>query len=177
MTNPTGTRQGRSAPPAEGGVDPRAFRDVLAGFASGVVLVSGMADEGPVGFTCQAFTSLSVDPPLVAFCPSSTSVSWGRIRPAGAFCVNVLADHQQELSAVFAQRRDDKFDHVTWRHGATGAPVIDGAVAHIDCEIEEIHAGGDHEIVVGRVVDLARDRDRTPLLYFGGRYGTLIGGR
>jgi 3-hydroxy-9,10-secoandrosta-1,3,5(10)-triene-9,17-dione monooxygenase reductase component len=159
--------------PGPSTIDPRAFRDVLGCFATGIVLVTGLPDGEPVGLTCQSFTSLSMDPPLVAFCPSRTSVSWRRIRATGAFGVSVLAERQRALSDLFAQRRDDKFARVDWHHGTTGAPLIDGAVAHLECEVTGVHAGGDHEIVIGRVVDLAGSADGGPLLYFRGRYATL----
>lgn len=163
----------RHTAPAGGGIDPRAFREALGGFASGVVVVSGMSDGEPMGLTCQAFTSLSIDPPLVAFCPALSSVTWRRIRTAGAFCANVLADGQREVSDLFGQRRDDKFQRISWRPGLTGMPLIEGAAVHIECEIEDVHPGGDHEVVVGRVVALAGDAARGPLLYHRGRYATL----
>ena len=155
MVNSTEVRRDRHAAPAADGIDPRAFREALGGFASGVVVVSGMSDGEPMGLTCQAFTSLSIDPPLVAF------------------CANVLADGQREVSDLFGRRRDDKFQQVSWRPGLTGMPLIEGAAVHIECEIEDVHPGGDHEVVIGRVVALASDAARGPLLYHRGRYATL----
>ncbi|WP_211360139.1 flavin reductase family protein [Actinocorallia herbida] len=171
MTNSTDVRQADAAHGRE--MDPRLFREVMGGFASGIVVVAGMVADEPVGLTCQSFTSLSMDPPLIAFCPALSSVTWRRIRPTGAFCVNVLAAEQRDVSGLFGQRRDDKFEQVPWRRGVSGAPLLDGAAAHIECEIAEIHPGGDHEIVVGRVVALTGDAERMPLLYHRGRYGVL----
>ncbi|GAB2848470.1 flavin reductase family protein [Actinocorallia aurea] len=171
MTNSTELRAAAAGPGA--GIDARLFRDVMGGFASGVVVVSGMVEGEPVGLTCQSFTSLSIDPPLIAFCPALSSVTWARIRPSGAFCVNVLAAEQRDVSGLFAQRRDDKFERISWRAGASGTPLIDGAAAHVECEIAAIHPGGDHEIVVGRVTALTGDAERMPLLYHRGRYGVI----
>ncbi len=84
-------------------VDPAAMRDVLGHFASGVVVVTAAGPDGPLGFTCQSFASLSLDPPLVSFAPARTSTTWPRIREAGTFCVNVLADDQEALSVGFAR--------------------------------------------------------------------------
>ncbi|OLT27325.1 hypothetical protein BJF79_01625 [Actinomadura sp. CNU-125] len=176
MTTPAGTPSAPLATAATARpVDARAFRDVLGRFASGLVVITGLPDGEPAGFTCQSFTSLSIAPPLVACCPSRTSVSWRRIRATGAFCANVLSDGQRATSDLFAQRRDDKFAEVAWCPGETGAPRIEGAVAHIECEVESVHAGGDHEIVIGRVVALSGSAGHRPLLFYRGRYAALDG--
>ncbi|MGI5158973.1 flavin reductase family protein [Microbispora sp. CA-102843] len=155
-------------------IDSRTFRDALGCFASGVVVISGMSGGDPVGFTCQSFTSLSMTPPMVAFCPSVASVTWRQIRSAGAFCVNILSESQRRTSDVFAQRRDDKFAGISWRPGLAGAPLIDDALAHIECEIESVYPGGDHDIVLGRVVRLGGTGRTEPLLYYRGRYARLL---
>ncbi|HEV7870413.1 MAG TPA: flavin reductase family protein, partial [Modestobacter sp.] len=99
-------------PPAV--VDPRVMRDVLGHFVSGVTVVTAMGADGPLGFTCQSFSSLSLDPPLVAFAPARTSTTWPRLREAGRFCVNVLAEEQSDLSRQFARSGTDKFAGVSW---------------------------------------------------------------
>ena len=152
-------------------VGPARMREVLGHFASGVVVVTAAAPDGPVGFTCQSFSSLSLDPPLVSFAPARTSSTWPRIREVGRFCVNVLADHHQELSTAFARSGTDKFAGVAWAEGPSGAPVLDGACAWIDCSLLDEHDGGDHTIVVGRVHHLGDDGDRLPLLFHRGAYG------
>ncbi|CAM3112408.1 flavin reductase family protein [Prescottella defluvii] len=151
----------------------RALRDVLGHFASGVVIVTGTVSGKPVGLTCQSFSSLSINPPMVMFCPSSTSSSWGQIKASGAFCINVLEESQREVSNLFAQRRDDKFDTIDWRAGETGSPLIEGSLAHIDCTVESVFPGGDHDIVLGRVVDTERRPSGRPLLYYCGQYEIL----
>jgi 3-hydroxy-9,10-secoandrosta-1,3,5(10)-triene-9,17-dione monooxygenase reductase component len=158
-----------SAPP--GPVSPAVMREVLGHFVSGVVVITASGPDGPLGFTCQSFSSLSLEPPLVSFAPARTSSTWPRIREVGAFCVNVLAADHQELSAGFARSGVDKFAGVAWAPGPSGAPVLDGVSAWIDCALRDEFDGGDHTIVVGRVQDLGADPARLPLLFYRGRYG------
>jgi flavin reductase (DIM6/NTAB) family NADH-FMN oxidoreductase RutF len=151
------------------------FRRVLGNFASGVAVVTAAAadgETGPAGFACQSFSSLSLDPPLVAFMVGRTSTTWPRIARAGAFCVNVLAAHQGELCRGFAVSGADKFAGVAYDAApASGAPRLTGTLAWIDCTIHAVHTGGDHLIVVGRVDALgASDEDRAPLLFHKGRF-------
>jgi 3-hydroxy-9,10-secoandrosta-1,3,5(10)-triene-9,17-dione monooxygenase reductase component len=154
-------------------IDPADFRAVLGHYCSGITIITAQAEDGPTGFTCQSFSSVSLDPPLVAFFPSRTSTSWKRIKSAGHFCANVLADDQIELSQVFATSGADKFANATWLPGPSGAPLLDGCLAHIDCELEAVHDAGDHEIAVGRVLHLAGAASRSPLVYFRGAYRTI----
>ncbi|GAA3231151.1 hypothetical protein GCM10017691_24810 [Pseudonocardia petroleophila] len=134
-----------------------------------------MGPDGPLGFTCQSFSSLSLEPPLVSFAPSRTSTTWPRIREVGAFCVNVLAADHQELSSGFARSGVDKFAGVSWRPAPSGAPVLDGVSAWIDCALRDEFDGGDHTIVVGQVQDLGADAARLPLLFYRGRYAVTSG--
>jgi flavin reductase (DIM6/NTAB) family NADH-FMN oxidoreductase RutF len=157
-------------------VDPQVMREVLGHFASGVTVVTAVDADGPVGFTCQSFSSLSLDPPLVAFAPARTSTTWPRLRQAGRFCVNVLAEEQSELSRQFARSGTDKFAGVGWAPGPYGSPVLEGVVAWIDGELWAEYDGGDHTIVVARVLDLGADASRAPLVFHRGAYG-LQGGR
>ena len=152
-------------------VDPRVMRDVLGHFASGITVVTAQGPDGPIGFTCQSFTSLSLEPPLVSFAPARTSTTWPRLRDIGRFCVNVLADDQDGLSGQFARSGTDKFAGVGWTPSAHGSPVLEGVVAWIDCELYAEHDGGDHTIVVGRVLDLGATAERTPLVFHRGAYG------
>lgn len=152
-------------------VSPAQMRNVLGHFASGIVIVTAAGPDGPVGFTCQSFASLSLEPPLVSFSPARTSSTWPRIRQIGRFCVNVLADHHEELSNAFARSGTDKFAGVHWRPAPSGSPVLDGVCAWIDCALFDEFDGGDHTIVVGRVVDLGAKGARLPLLFHRGRYG------
>jgi 3-hydroxy-9,10-secoandrosta-1,3,5(10)-triene-9,17-dione monooxygenase reductase component len=152
------------------------FRRVLSHFASGVVVVTGITDDGrPAGLTCQSFTSLSLDPPMVLFCPAKTSTSWPHIAGAPFLCVNILSHGQDRLSDAFARSGTDKFADVGWTpapHG--GAPALDGAVAHIEARVAGCHDGGDHYIVTCLVESFAEAGDeagdREPLLYYRSRY-------
>lgn len=164
-----------TAPP--GPVSPAIMRDVLGHFVSGIVVVTAIGDGGePVGFTCQSFASLSLEPPLISFAPARTSTTWPRIRPVNAFCVNVLAEDHQELSAGFARSGVDKFAGVDWRAAPSGSPILDGVSAWIDCTLWNEYDGGDHTIVVGRVHDLGANSARQPLLYYRGRYAVAADG-
>ncbi|MFF4095520.1 flavin reductase family protein [Streptomyces sp. NPDC001834] len=180
-------------------VDPAEFRRVLGHFASGVTIVAAhdpgggapeapagqggtAGQEGPAGFACQSFASLSLDPPLVAFMVARTSTTWPRIARAGAFCVNVLGADQEALCRSFAVSGADKFAGVAYEAApVTGSPLLDGVPAWIDCRIHAVHTGGDHLIVVGRVEALGTadsadpvGEDRAadgPLLFHRGRFG------
>ena len=154
-------------------VDPRVMRDVLGHFASGVTVITADTPDGQIGFTCQSFSSLSLDPPLVAFAPARTSKTWVRLREIGRFCVNVLAEGQDDVSQNFARSGGDKFAGVPWTPSAHGAPVLDGIVAWIDGELWAEYDGGDHTIVVARVLDLGAHADRRPLLFHRGSHGLL----
>jgi 3-hydroxy-9,10-secoandrosta-1,3,5(10)-triene-9,17-dione monooxygenase reductase component len=147
------------------------FRTVLGHFCSGIAIITGMDQGEPVGLTCQSFVSLSLEPPLVAFCPGRSSTSWPRIQPSGKFCVNILGEDQEELCRVFATKGGDKFRGVGWRPAESGSPVIRDSLAWVDCRIETIHDAGDHLIVVGAVLELAADRITKPLLFYRGGYG------
>ena len=154
-------------------VDQALLREVLGHFASGVTVVTAVTDDGPIGFTCQSFSSLSLDPPLVVFAPARTSVTWPRLREIGRFCVNVLAEGQDDVSQNFARSGGDKFDGVPWSPSAHGSPVLDGVVAWIDGALWAEYDGGDHTLVAARVLDLGAEPGRRPLLFHRGTYGFL----
>lgn len=146
------------------------FRDVLGRFCTGVTVVTSMSDGLPVGMTCQSFSSVSLDPPLVLFCPAKTSRSWPLIQRSGHFCVNLLADGQHGLSTAFATKGADKFAGVPWRPSATGAPLLDGVLGWVDCTVYSVHEAGDHYVVIGRVMDLGVEEAPHPLLFYRGQY-------
>jgi 3-hydroxy-9,10-secoandrosta-1,3,5(10)-triene-9,17-dione monooxygenase reductase component len=158
--------------PSPSSIERAEFRTVLGHFASGVVVVTGRGPSGPAGLTCQSFFSLSLDPPLVAFAPSLTSRSWPPIEASGACTVNVLSEAQEALARGFSQSGADKFDGVGWTPGSTGGLRINDALAWLDCAVEAVHDGGDHRIVVARVVDLGAGHG-DPLLFYRGGFGTF----
>ncbi|WP_327266823.1 flavin reductase family protein [Streptomyces sp. NBC_01232] len=158
-------------------VSPAEFRAVLGNFASGVTVITappGKDEGGPAGFACQSFASLSLDPPLVTFMVARTSTTWPRIARAGVFCVNILGAEQGELCRSFAVSGADKFAGVTHTPApVTGSPQLDAVPAWIDCRIQAVHTGGDHLIVVGRVVAMGAAGEGEPLLFHKGRFGRL----
>lgn len=154
------------------GVDQGRFRAVLGHFASGVVLVTGMAEQQPAGFTCQSFFSLSLDPPLVAFAPSKLSTSWPKVSSSGSICVNVLSAEQEGLAWAFSQSGADKFSGVGWAAGANGAPRVQDSLAWLECAIEDAHEAGDHWLVTAKVTDLEQGQGE-PLLFYRGGFGGL----
>ncbi len=147
------------------------FRRVLGNFPTGVTVVTAMTSHGPVGLTIGSFASVSLEPPLVMFCPDKRSGTWEQISQLGRFCVNVLGADQSKISSIFAGKAANKFDGVAWHPLNSGAPIIDGTVAWIDCVVHATHDGGDHEIVVGQVEALAAENDHSPLIFFKGAYG------
>ncbi len=148
------------------------FRQALGHFATGVTVVTAMEEGHPVGFTCQAFTSLSLEPPMVALAPAKSSTSWPRIARAGAFCVNVLSEDQEAVGQAFARSGGDKFADVDWRPGPLGVPLLEGCLAWVACELGIVHDAGDHELVTGRVRHLGVGAGG-PLLYYRGAFGRL----
>ena len=109
--------------------DSRAYRDTMGQYCTGVVIVTGNEDGSLVGFAAQSFVSLSLEPPLVAICPAKTSTSWPRIRATGHFCINVLADDQEDVSEEFAQ--SGRVADVAWTTNATPAPILKGVMAYV----------------------------------------------
>jgi flavin reductase (DIM6/NTAB) family NADH-FMN oxidoreductase RutF/DNA-binding IclR family transcriptional regulator len=152
--------------------DQRHFRNVLGRFPTGVTVITGFDDDEPVGMIVGSFTSVSLDPPLVAFLPAKSSTTYPHIREGGRFCVNILAAGQDAVCKSFFAKSPTKFDDAGWKPSpVTGSPLIDGVVAWIDCEIDVVHEAGDHDIVVGRVLDMGVASDEFPLLFFQGGYG------
>jgi 3-hydroxy-9,10-secoandrosta-1,3,5(10)-triene-9,17-dione monooxygenase reductase component len=123
-------------------IDATAFRKALGHFCTGVTVVTAMNDAEPVGFACQSFAALSLDPPLVLFCPGRTSRTWPLIERHGHFCVNVLGHGQRDVSTVFGRAGADKFATVPWTPAPSGAPILAGVLTWLDCAIEAVHDGG-----------------------------------
>jgi 3-hydroxy-9,10-secoandrosta-1,3,5(10)-triene-9,17-dione monooxygenase reductase component len=142
-----------------GVVEAAAFRRALGHFCTGVTVVAAIAEGEPVGFACQSFAALSLDPPLVLFCPAKTARTWPLIEASGSFCVSILAHHQSDVSATFGRAGEDKFAAVEWLPAPSGSPILDGVLTWVDCTIEHVLDGGDHWIVVGRVGALGDQDD------------------
>jgi 3-hydroxy-9,10-secoandrosta-1,3,5(10)-triene-9,17-dione monooxygenase reductase component len=155
------------------GLDQARFREVLGHFATGITIVTATDDGEPVGFSCQSFAALSLDPPMVILAPAKTSTSWPRIARAGAFCVNILGEHQEAVCRAFAVSGGDKFDGVDWVPGITGSPLITGSLAAVECTLGAIYEGGDHELVTGHVVTMEIG-EGSPLLFYRSGFGHFV---
>jgi 3-hydroxy-9,10-secoandrosta-1,3,5(10)-triene-9,17-dione monooxygenase reductase component len=156
-------------------IDPMLFRQVLGHLPTGVTVVATVEGGHPVGLAVGSFFSVSLEPPLVGFCVATNSSTWPAIERTSRFAVSVLADDQVDVCLRLATKASDKFEGLAWSPcPVTGSPLVDGAVAHIDCGLEQVHSGGDHWIVVGRVGYLALHRSESgPLLFCRGGYGSL----
>ena len=155
-------------------IDPDAFKKALRGWASGVTVVTSRAGDKVHGMTVSAFSSVSADPPLVLICANRASTTHGIIEEGGVFAVNILAEHQQEVSNVFASSKyeDSRLERVGWTEGATGAPIIDEALASLECRVRSAHHEGSHTIYIGHV-ESVHASDANPLLYYKGGYRSL----
>jgi 4-nitrophenol 2-monooxygenase / 4-nitrocatechol 4-monooxygenase, reductase component len=147
------------------------FRDVIGRFASGVTVITTAVNGARYGTTASAVTSLSLDPPMVLVCLNKSSDTQSAVLEAGAFCVNILAEAQQDLAYQFA-KKGDKFANVVCDEGLAGVPVLRGTLAHLECRIEETVTGGTHTVFMGRVA-VATGHEGTPLTYYRGRFGRL----
>lgn len=152
--------------------NPKWFRQVLGQYPTGVCVITASPPGQPLaGMVVGSFTSVSLDPPLVAFLPDRSSSSWPKIEAAGKFCVNILGSEQERLCRQFASKAADKFESVGYRMSAGGSPILEESVAWIDCDIESVLEAGDHYIVIGKVNDLQIESGGLPLLFFQGGYG------
>lgn len=156
-------------------IGPDDFRKVLGHFASGVTVITTADAEGrPTGLTATAFTSVSLDPPLILVCVSHKSQSYGALLERGHFAVNFLRREQEDISKRFATQRLDKFDGISHRMSALQLPILTEALAHLECVTVSRHIEGDHTILVGRV-EACDTTAGAPLLYFRGQYASLGG--
>lgn len=147
-------------------VEAALFRQVLGCYATGVVVVAALVDGVPQGLAVNSFTSVSMDPPLVAFCAARTSSTWPALRRSAAFAVSVLSQEQEQACRVFARKGADRFAQVRWTVSPGGHPVLDGALAWLDLRAGDIHQAGDHELVIGEVTGLAAAGGGKPLVFF-----------
>jgi len=167
-------RAPRGSPEYREGSDARTFRDALGCFATGVTVVTAIGpDDQPIGLTANSFTSVSLDPPLLLVCIANNAGSALALREAGRFAVNVLQIGQQPTSNRFAGKGEDRFANTPWEMGEFGTPVLTGSLGSFECESQDIHDGGDHFILVGRVLKAIFEPRRDPLLYFRGKYRKL----
>jgi flavin reductase (DIM6/NTAB) family NADH-FMN oxidoreductase RutF/pimeloyl-ACP methyl ester carboxylesterase len=167
-------KQPRFVPEFREGSDARTFRDALGCFATGVTIITAMdADGQPIGLTANSFTSVSLDPPLLLVCVANNAGSAAVLRDAERFAVNVLQIGQQPTSNRFAGKGEDRFANTPWEVGEFGTPVLTGSLSSFECARDAVHDGGDHFILVGRVLKAMFEPRRDPLLYFRGKYRRL----
>jgi flavin reductase (DIM6/NTAB) family NADH-FMN oxidoreductase RutF len=154
-------------------LDPRELRNVMGHFATGVTVITTKDRSGkPFGLTANAFSSLSLTPPLVLICVDKTVDCYPCFEESKVFAVNFLSEDQEHLSRRFATKGIEKFEGITSHPGVCGAPLLDGAMGHIECAIVNAYEGGDHTIYVGEIQAAAASGDR-PLLFFKGKYYRL----
>jgi flavin reductase len=153
------------------------FRNALGVFATGVTVVTTRGEEHAYGMTANAFSSLSLDPPMVLVCVRTGAEGSEHIDRNRVFAVNILAAEQEPLSRYFSSkdrpRGRDAFREVAHTIGVSGSPILDGVVGYLDCALSASHTAGDHEIFVGEVLTLGSNTDVEPLLFHGGRYRFL----
>jgi flavin reductase (DIM6/NTAB) family NADH-FMN oxidoreductase RutF len=155
------------------GLDPATLRRVFGAYPTGVTALAALVDGVPVGMAANSFTSVSLDPPLVSVCVSTTSQTWPLLRQATRLGVSVLSHEQEEASRSLATRGADRFAGLPWRPTQDGAVLLAGVSAWLDCSVEREIPAGDHEIVLLRVHRLGTDPEVAPLVFHGSRYRRL----
>jgi 3-hydroxy-9,10-secoandrosta-1,3,5(10)-triene-9,17-dione monooxygenase reductase component len=153
-----------------------AFRHVLGHYPTGVAVITAQTPDGPVGMSMNSFTSLSLRPPLVLFCPAESSRTWPLLRQAGAIAINVLSAGQESVSRAFAARLPDRFAGLAWTLGSNGAPLLDDALGWLECTVQAEYPAGDHLVVIAGI-DLMGVHEQIidPLVFFKGAYYAGIG--
>lgn len=155
-------------------VDQQEFRQVMGHFATGVTVITTHDGKGNLfGLTANAVSSVSLDPPLVLCCIARSSESHAAFAASGVFSVHILSHAQEALSRRFAKSGEDKFVGVAFGTGASGCPILEGSLAHLECEIRHHFEAGDHTIFVGEPIGISMDQETDPLLYFRGGYRNL----
>lgn len=156
-------------------ISPGSFREMLGHYSSGINIIAGRNGDELVGFTCQSFMSVSLHPPLIAFCVNKASASYPKIRNSASFSVNVLSHQQIEFSRQFARKSESRWVGVEWSETLRKNPVLKDSLLWLDCEIASEFEAGDHLIVVGLVLDgsTTMKEEHEPLVYFRGKYRKL----
>jgi 3-hydroxy-9,10-secoandrosta-1,3,5(10)-triene-9,17-dione monooxygenase reductase component len=153
------------------GPDDDSFRHVLGHYPTGVAVITACTDDGPLGMAMNSFTSLSLQPPLVLFCPAKRSMTWPALRAAGAIAINVLSGGQEAVSRRFAAREPDRFAGIPWSAGANGAPLLHDALGWLECTVSAEYPAGDHLVVIAAIERMGvHEAIGDPLVYFRGGY-------
>ena len=163
-----------SSPDLFSGIDPDSYREACSQFATGVAVATVLAADGtPHGLTVSSVTAVSIDPPLILICIDFSAAPIAHFRDARFFAINVLGASQRELSVAFAAQTEGRFENVEWKPGKTGAPLIQGCLATMECALERVVDAGDHAVFFGLLVRAALEAGE-PLLYFNRTYRTLL---
>ena len=154
-------------------VDPDAFRRACSRFATGITVATVRGRDGsPQGFTANSFTSVSCSPPLILICIDHRTSALPAFRASALFGINILGEQQRSLSVRFSEPHADRFEGIAWRLSPDGIPLLDGALATLECSVHHSLDAGDHTILIGEVFRAAW-RDGRPLLYYSSRYAEL----
>ena len=168
------TQVQQEAPSALEGFSGTDFRNALGSFATGITVITTKGVDHPFGMTANAFSSVSLDPPLVLICVISGTYGAETIQRNGVFAVNILSDEHESISRYFSSKDRPRgaaaFDEIPHVFAVTGSPIIEGAAGYLDCRLHATHEAGDHLIFIGEVVALGHNPDVRPLLFHGGRY-------
>lgn len=153
------------------GPDADLLRHVLGHYPTGVAVITAHTEQGPVGMAMNSFTSLSLQPPLVLFCPATTSTTWPVLREAGNIAINVLSAGQEAVSRAFATKAVDRFLDASWSVGENGAPLLHDALGWLECRIHSESPAGDHTVVIAEIERMnVHWKITEPLVFFRGRY-------
>ncbi len=158
-------------------VDPQEFRSIIGHFVTGVTVITTAADDRLQGMTANAVTSLSLDPVMVLVCVDKATHTHGILEQSGVFAVNILAEHQEDVSRLFAKRAEPEIGTLRgqpYEIGETGAPILSDCLAYLECRVKDVLIGGDHSIFLGEVVNERIVNDVKPLVFFRGKYHALI---
>jgi 3-hydroxy-9,10-secoandrosta-1,3,5(10)-triene-9,17-dione monooxygenase reductase component len=151
------------------------LRRIMGHYVTGATVVTATLEGQPYGMAVNSFTSVSLDPPLILFCPSKTSETWPLIERAGHFIVNILGQNQDELCRQFAAKRGDRFAATELLYTLQGNPVLAEAVAFLDCRVQAVHEAGDHFVTIGHVLDMGLQQSGPPLVFYQGNFHQLVG--
>lgn len=157
-------------------MDQRFWRDAMGRFATGVTVITTVGEKSePLGMTANAFTSLSLDPPMVLICVDKKSETLKGLLATKRFCVHLLAEDQESVSRVFSKKGgSEKFDHLSWSMSEWGVPVLEGSLAHVECQVSQVVEGGDHLVCFGEGLSLeVSESKHRPLLFYQGKYQSL----
>ncbi|MBI2723648.1 MAG: flavin reductase family protein [Chloroflexi bacterium] len=158
-------------------VDPLEFRNIIGHFATGVTVITTAAGDQLQGMTANSVTSLSLDPVMVLICVEKTTHTHKVREESGCFTINVLGEHQEEVSRVFARRGEPETDSLRgqpYRLGPTGSPILEDCLAYLECKVADVLDGGDHSIFLGEVMHEGIVNDVKPLLFYRGRYRSMV---